>query len=200
MNNKMDSKKFWVYTSCAIIVLITIVAIVAVIVTDTSKACEHEYTILEQVDPTYDSDGKIVKKCNKCEQEKTETLAKLERAVIKFNGLELTFGEYSFAEVDNVFSEYDKQVVVKIPVTVKNVSQSPNYLNVFYYTLFGSSGAESPNVGYLFDDDMSEAGELLSEKSYTKYLHILYDGDGVYTIVLDDLLFDKETIEIYVTK
>ena len=47
---------------------------------------------------------------------------------------------------------------------------------------------------------MSQGGDLLSGKSYTMYFHILYDGDGVYTIVFDDLFFDEKMVEITVKK
>lgn len=168
--------------------------------TNETKALGHDMKESTRIEPTYDKEGKIVKKCTRCNHEDTETLDKLERIVIKFDGLELTFGDYSFTEVDNMFSEYDKKSVVKIPVTVKNTSKSPHSLNMFYYTLFGSNGSESADVGYLLADDISEGGELLSGKSYTKYFHIVYDGDGIYTIAFDDLLFEKETVEIYVKK
>ena len=203
-NNDIDQKKVSVYASCAIIIFAALVGIACIIYTDIisepADVCEHEYIVIEQVDPTYDSDGKIVKKCNKCDQEKTEVLTKLERVTIKFDGLELTFGEYSFTTVDNRFSKYHNETIVKIPVTVKNISSSPNSLNSFDYTLFGTGGIESADVGYYFDDDISDGGELLSGKSYTRYFHIVYDGDGVYTIVFDDWAYDKETLEIYVTK
>ena len=206
MNNKLrelyetDPKKFWVYAWCMVIAFIAFVSIICVIVSTPIDTCEHEYKIVEQIEPTYDSKGKVVKKCDLCDHKMTETLDKLKQNVIKFDGLELTFGEYSITEIDKRFSEHDEKPIVKIPVTVKNVSNSPNHLNRYYYTLFGSSGTESENVGYLLTDDISDGGELLPGKSYTKYFHIVYDGDGVYTIVFDDMLLDKETVEINVKK
>lgn len=200
---KTDSKKFWAYASCIVLAFITLVFLaflLIVIIIYSPDACKHEYSVIEQVEPTYDSDGKIVKKCDLCDHEMTETLDKLEYVTTKFSGFELTFGEYSFTEVDNRFSEHNKKQIVKIPVTVKNISKSPQSLNSFYYTLFGSNGTESEDVGYLLDDDIDESGEVLPGKSYTKYFHIVYDGDGVYTIVFDDLLLEKKTVEIEVKK
>jgi hypothetical protein len=157
-------------------------------------------TEVSRTDPTYDAEGKIVRKCDRCEHEEVESIAKLELEVIEFDGLELTFGNYSFTEVDNRFSEYDGATVVKIPVTIKNVSRDPHSLYVFNYKLFGTSGVESANVGYYFSDDVSEGGDLLPGASYVKYFHFVYDGDGVYTIVFDDMLLEKETMEIQVKK
>jgi hypothetical protein len=128
-----------------------------------------------------------------------DTPPESEKNVIEFDGLELTFGEYSFTEIDNMYSEYDKQKVVKIPVTVKNISDSPNSLNMFYYNLYGTSGTESANIGYYFSDDVMEGGNILSGKSYTRYFHILYDGDGVYTIAFDNYR-DEKIVEINVKK
>lgn len=168
--------------------------------TNTVNALGHSMREAERIEPTYDNMGKIIKKCERCDHEETETLDKLEPVVIKFSGLELTFKGYSFTEVGNKYSDYYGQTVVKIPVTVKNISNEPNALNYYYYTLFGSEGIESANVGYYFDDDMMGGGELLPEKSFTRYFHILYDGDGVYTLVFDDMLFEKKTVEIVVQK
>ena len=168
--------------------------------TDADKALGHTMVEVSRVDPTYEAAGSVVTRCERCDHEESETIAQLEMETITFDNLELAFGPYSFTTVDNMFSEYDGDEVVKIPVTITNVSDDPHSLNSFYCTLFGSSGSESGNVGYLFSDDVSQAGELLPGKSYTKYFHIVYDGDGTYTIYLDNWFYDEETIEIFVTK
>ena len=132
--------------------------------------------------------------------EVTETTAEWKGQTVEFDGLELSFGEYSFTKVDNMFSEYDGQTVVKIPVTITNLSKEAHSLNMFYYKLFGVSGIESGSVWIYFDDCVENAGDLLPGKSYTKYFHVIYDGDGIYTILLDDMWFEKETVEIMVVK
>ena len=168
--------------------------------TDTDKAIGHNMTEVSRVDPTYEAAGSVVTRCERCDHEEIETLAQLELETVEFDGLELTFGLYSFTTVDNMFSEYDGKDVVKIPVTITNVSDEPHALLSVYCTVFGSSGSESGDVGFLFSDDVSDNDELLPGKSHTKYFHIVYDGDGTYTIYLDNWLYDKETIEIFVTK
>ena len=132
--------------------------------------------------------------------EVTETTGEWKGETVEFDNLKLSFGEYSFTEVDNRFSEYDGQTVVKISVTVTNLSDDPHSLNMFYYNLFGTSGVESGSIWHYFDDDVMNAGELLPGKSYTKYFHILYDGDGIYTIFLDNLWFERDVVEIMVVK
>lgn len=168
--------------------------------TNITKALGHSMRETSRTEPMVGVEGKIVKKCDRCNHEEVESIDKLEPITIKFDGLELVFGQYSFAEVDNKYSEYYEQTVVKIPVTIKNTSNEPNSLYYFYYKLFGVSGVESPDVYYYFDDDVSQGGDLLPGISYTKYFHILYDGDGEYTIVFDDLLFEKKTVKITVKK
>ena len=166
--------------------------------TNSTAALGHNMVVVSRVEPTYETEGKCETRCSMCEYVEIESLAKLEYVTIEFDDLKLTFGQYSFAEVEYKYSEHHKKQVVKIPVTVENVSKSPNSLNIFYYTLFGSNGIESADVGYYFADDICKGGELLSGKSYTKYFHIVYDGDGVYTIVFDNLLYEKKTVEIIV--
>lgn len=83
MSNKLkelyetDSKKFWVYFSCAVIVVITVILCCVVIATADFSPCDHEYVITEEIAPTYDEKGKVVKECSLCGREKVETIPKL---------------------------------------------------------------------------------------------------------------------------
>ena len=168
--------------------------------TNPTDALGHAMREVSRREPTYDAAGEIVRSCDRCEHREVESIDKLELTVVKFNGLELVIGEYSFTEVDNRYSDQHGKTVVRIPVTIKNVSRDPQTLYAIYYKLFGTSGVESPDVGFYFSDDVSSGGDLLQGTSYTKYFHIVYDGDGVYTIVLDNFLYDEETIKIQVKK
>ena len=167
---------------------------------DGEAALGHSMKEVSRIDATYETDGKVVTKCDRCGHEESETLEKLVLETIKFDGLELTFGLYSFTEVDNKYSEYYGKPVVKIPVTIKNISSDPHGLNRFNYSLFGVSGVESSDISYYFSDDVSEVGELLPNASVTACFHILYDGDGVYTIAFDNWFYDEKTVQIVVTK
>ena len=42
------------------------------VITDPSTWCEHEYVIIEEVDPTCNEQGKVVKKCSLCDDEENE--------------------------------------------------------------------------------------------------------------------------------
>ena len=104
-----------------------------------------------------------------------------------FDGLELTFDEeFSIVTVDNMFAEENGQSVIKLGVTVKNVSEEKNSLNMFYYDLFGSKGVELDSVSAYFDESIDFAGELKPGASYKQYFYILYDGNGKYSIDFDN--------------
>ena len=123
---------------------------------------------------------------------KTETTKYEVNKPFEFDNLEITIGnEISFVKVDNQFSEHDGKDVVKVPITVKNKKDKSHNLNMFYLKIFGSKGTELDSItAYFMEDDVDFAGELMPEASYTKYLHFLYDGDGVYTIKFDN--YSKE--------
>ena len=54
----------------------------------------------------------------------------------KFDDLEITISDkYSFDTIDNEFSEYDNQTVIKLPVTIKNLKDETHSLNMFYYII-----------------------------------------------------------------
>ena len=117
-----------------------------------------------------------------------------------FGGLELTFDTtYTFTKVDNRYSEKNGQSVIKLGVTVKNVSSEKNHLNMFYYDLFGSQGIELDSISSYFDDDIDSAGDLKPGASYKAYFYILYDGDGKYSIDFDNFN-DKVSIEFDIKK
>lgn len=128
---------------------------------------------------------------------------KLPLETFTFDNLELTIGEYSFVEIDNEWSEHYGKTVVKVPVTIKNISNGSHKLNSYYCGLYSPSGIESEDMWILFSDNLIEAENLQPNASYTKYFHILYDGDGVYKIVFDNEWYDfdeKVTVEINVAK
>ena len=118
-----------------------------------------------------------------------------------FDDLEITLGNnISFTKIDNEFSDYDGQDVVKLPITVKNIKEETHSLNMFYYSTYGSMGTEISTVSSYFDDSIDFAGDLRSGASYTKNLYFLYDGNGKYAIEFNDVWSPKITIEFDVNK
>lgn len=106
---------------------------------------------------------------------------------------------YTFATVDNEFSDVNGRNVIRLGVNVKNVSSETHSLNMFYYKLFGSQGTELDGVAAYFDDSVDFAGDLRPDASYKTYFYILYDGDGTYGIDFDNFS-EQVSVEFDVTK
>lgn len=106
----------------------------------------------------------------------------------EFDDLELTISnDISFTILDNEFSDNNGKDVVRVPVTVKNIGKENNKINMFYIKYFGINGTEIDDASTYFDEDSIEfAGDLQPGASYTKYFYFIYEGDGTYTINLDN--------------
>ena len=118
----------------------------------------------------------------------------------EFDELEITISSnYSFTTVNNQFSDYNGKDVVKIPISVKNLSNENNHLNMFYYNVFGSQGTELHTVSAYFDEAIDYAGDLQPGASYTKYIYALYDGDGKYVIEFDNYK-EKKSVQLNIKK
>lgn len=118
-----------------------------------------------------------------------------------FDDLEITLGnDISFTKINNRFSDYNGQDVVKIPITVKNISDETHSLNMFYFSIYGANGTQLSTVASYFDDSIDFAGDLRSSAAYTKYLYFLYDGDGTYSVEFDKVWGPKTTVEFTVLK
>ena len=119
-----------------------------------------------------------------------------------FDDLEICISEtYEFTTVDNQFSEYHNKPVVKIPVTVKNLSNESHNLNFLYVNAFGSSGTQIDIFTMYFDDSVIvSAGSLRPGASYTKYFYIPYDGDGKYTFEFKELFSSPIDVDINIKK
>lgn len=118
-----------------------------------------------------------------------------------FDDLEITLGnDISFTKINNQFSDYNGQDVVKVPITIKNIKDETHSLNMFYYSIYGANGTQLSTVASYFDDSIDFAGDLRSGASYTKYLYFLYDGDSTYSVEFDKVWGPKTTVEFTVLK
>ncbi len=119
----------------------------------------------------------------------------------EYSDLEITIGpDYSFDTVDNEFSEYHNQTAVKMPITIKNIGDESNSLNMFSYNIYGPQGTEVKKLSSYFDDDIDFAGELRPEASYTKYLYFLYEDNGIYEIDFDNFWQDNIIVKLDIEK
>lgn len=111
-----------------------------------------------------------------------------------FDNLEITISDnISWDKVDNQFSDHNGKTVVRVPVTIKNISDDTHSLNMFYYKVYGSQGNELDSVSFLFDDVVDKAGDMRSGATQNTSFVFLYDGDGDYYIEFDNY---KEKIEV----
>lgn len=119
----------------------------------------------------------------------------------EFEDLEITVSDtYTFDTIDNSFSEYNGRTVIVIPVTVKNIDDEENGLNMFYYNFYSPSGTRLNSVSsYFYDNSIDFADDLQPNESYTKNFYVLYDGDGTYTIEFNNYE-DQIKIELDVKK
>ena len=122
--------------------------------------------------------------------------------VFEFDGLEITFGsEIVWDKVSNQFSEHNGADVALVPITVKNIKGETHGLNMFSYTQFGSKGTSLYSVGYYFDKEVGDMGDMRSGASQDSYMAILYDGDGNYYVEFSDYLIDEPVgVSLPITK
>ncbi len=118
-----------------------------------------------------------------------------------FDDYEITIGNnYSFTTVNNSYSEHYGKDVIKLPVTIKNVTTKDNdHLNMYYYQYYGPSGKELPSLRSYFSSAAIDYMYVDSGETITKYFYILYDGDGKYKIHFDNHKEEKD-IEFTIKK
>ncbi len=117
----------------------------------------------------------------------------------EFDDLEITVGnKYTLLRVDNIYSNYNKKVVVRLPLTVKNNKDGNYMLNIYDYKIIGPLGNELDEVAGYFNESLFYATELEPGQSYVKYLYFLYDSNGNYNIQFNNgyekkvIMFDVE--------
>ena len=104
---------------------------------------------------------------------------------VVFDGFEMTLGNnYQIVTDDRNSSSYYGQSVIKLPVTIKNVSASSDHLNMFYYDYIAPDGSTIDSLRNDFGSsvDAIDYVHVDSGSSKTQYLYILYKGKGKYKI------------------
>lgn len=119
----------------------------------------------------------------------------------EFDGFELTISsDIEWSSVKNPFSENNGADVILVPIHIKNISGETKSFNMFYLTLFGSSGVELENVDAYFDNTLGYGSSSLRDGVETdSILALLYDGDGDYYIEFSDF-FDKLEVKLPISK
>ncbi len=116
-------------------------------------------------------------------EEKTEHIDENGYQYITYDNFRISFkGENTYTTVDNEFSDYHENIVLRIPVIIKNIGDETGGLNSFSVTTYGSKGTELDSVFYLFDDGNDVYTNLRPDASIEACFYVLYDGDGKYFI------------------
>lgn len=113
---------------------------------------------------------------------------------VTFDGFELTLGKnYSIITVDNVSSSNYGKEVIKLPVTVKNVSATGDHLNMFYYDYYAPDGSKIDSLRNDFGSryDAIDYVHVDSGDSKLQYFYIAYSGNGKYEIKFHNYKEDK---------
>lgn len=125
------------------------------------------------------------------EKKKNYTLGE----TITFDDFEIALGtDVSYTTVDNQFSDLNGEKIIRIPATIKNVSDETQSFNRFYVKYFGSQGTALSTCSTYFDDPIESSGDLRPGASKDCAFYMVYDGAGVYGIDFDNFS-TKLTVE-----
>ena len=121
---------------------------------------------------------------------------------VVFDGFQLTLGKnYEIIKDTKTSSAHYGEDVIKLPVTVKNVSASGDHLNMFYYDYYAPDGSEIDSLRNDFGSavDAIDYVHVNSGDSKLQYFYILYKGNGKYKIKFDNYKEEK-SIEFTIKK
>ena len=94
--------------------------------------------------------------------------------------------KYSILALDNKYSIYDGQKVIKIPVSITNKKGKDYSLNLYYYDIFDNLGNSIDEVAGYFEEALYYAEDIKDNESYTKYIYALYYDNDYYTIKFEN--------------
>lgn len=120
---------------------------------------------------------------------------------ITFEGFKMTFGK-NFEIVKDTKSTYSSNYgkdVIKLPVTVENVSATSDHLNMYHYDFYGPDGETIASLRSDFGSavDAIDYVHVSRGNSKVQYFYIEYKGDGKYTIKFHN--YNNETAEVSFT-
>lgn len=118
-----------------------------------------------------------------------------------FDQLELTFGSnIQWSKLDNRYNKHNGEIVVKVPLKIKNISSQTHGLSSLYHSEYGSKGTKLDRANTFFDDSFEEMGKMRPGATQDTFFYLLYDGDGNYFIELNNYDDDKFTVKIPVNR
>ena len=126
---------------------------------------------------------------------------------IQFRGIEYKFDNfctpirYSESETKNV-------ILIQIGAKITNITDESQLPNFLYYRVYGADRIQSENYSsYLAKEYGATIGnncidfssELAPSESDYRYFYLLYNGDGKYSIVFNDLESEKITLDFFIS-
>ncbi len=104
-----------------------------------------------------------------------------------FEGFQIKIHDkYYITKIDNKYSTYNGKEVIKIPVTIKNITNKNNSFNIYKYKIYGPTMNELDEVAQYFNEGLFYTKDLKPNEEKTKYLYFLFDYNGKYLIKFED--------------
>ncbi len=103
----------------------------------------------------------------------------------EFDNLKISIlDKFEIFKLDNTYSIYNGKNIIKIPISITNISDTNHGLNLFYYDIFDDTGNSIDEVAGYYEESLYYAEDLKKDSSYTKYIYALYFGNDSYIIRL----------------
>ena len=134
----------------------------------------YQYDKYSGSTPEYDEYGREI-------EDDEDTIGFNEKFI--FDDLVISFGsEYEFVSVENTITGINETQAIKIPITITNIGNKSSKMSPLVYEVYTPFNKTAKNINAYFEDNIDSAQELKEGESYTKYIYVLYDGDGAYKI------------------
>lgn len=113
-----------------------------------------------------------------------------------FDDYEITIKDnYSFVVIDNVYSDYNGQTVVMLPLTIKNNSDNARNFDIYNYDIYSFQDRMVNNASSYFAQSLDHGAILEPNETYTRYFYFIYEGKGKYLIRFNNNI-ENVTVEI----
>lgn len=125
-----------------------------------------------------------------------------EGAKFKFDVYEMALGQnYEIVKDEKTSSSHYGENIIKLPVSIKNTSDSTSHLNMYYYDYYAPNGEEIESVRFDFGSAADAIDFVSLEPGETKiqYFYIIYKGNGKYKIKFDNYK-EQKTVEFNIKK
>lgn len=113
--------------------------------------------------------------------------------------LDLDQSTWEWGQLTNAASADNGSVVVGIPAAAVNNSDSSRVLNYTYCKIVAPNGAVQSDISKYYSNDIFKRGAIASGSSNWGTLHVVYRGEGTYTIQFDNLLGSKASLALEIT-